>query len=162
MTSPYPLLKTSSVPRPLGQCLKERYNYFGCLPCIESCWGHSLNIPWTKREYHCLGLVIPLEEGQDDLVMYCSQSLAHYGGRYWKEKERGVDPQTFHAGSSYPTCLAGKGSKRCYFSLASNAGFCCFYTIIALVSSSLQGLQWSPYGAHILQGVLYISAYFIW
>ena len=37
-----------------------------------------------------LGLIIPLTKGRYDLVMYCSQSLAHYGERVWKEKERGM------------------------------------------------------------------------
>ena len=32
---------------------------------------------------------MPLTEGRNDLVMYCFQSLAHYGGCFWKEKEWG-------------------------------------------------------------------------
>ena len=32
-----------------------------------------------------------ITEGQDDLVMYCLQSLAHYGGSFGKEKKRGGD-----------------------------------------------------------------------
>ena len=34
------------------------------------------------------GLNIPIAEGQDEIVMYCSQSLAHYGGSFWKGKDR--------------------------------------------------------------------------
>ena len=51
----------------------------------------SLNrgIQWTKRDSDGLGLMIPLTEGRYDLVMYCSQSLAHYGGLFWKEIVRG-------------------------------------------------------------------------
>ena len=51
--------------------------------CPEnSCWGQG--IPWTKREFHGFGLIIPITEGQDEIVMYCSQSLAHYGGCFWR------------------------------------------------------------------------------
>ena len=61
---------------------------FGWLPWIVSYWGQG--IPWTKRESDGLGLFIHLTKGRDDLVMHCSQSLAHYGGCFWKEKERGI------------------------------------------------------------------------
>ena len=52
-----------------------------------SCWGQG--IPWTKRESDGLGLIIPTTEGRDDLVMYCSKSLAHYGGRFERRKKGG-------------------------------------------------------------------------
>ena len=92
---------------------------------------------------------LPLTEEQDDLVMYWSQSLAHYARSFWKEKERKVEryfffnfkevlkTNFFHSGSSYPTYLACKVSRRYYFSPRRNPCFCCHYTNIDLVSSSL-------------------------
>ena len=71
----------------LGQCQNKSYLYFRWLPGIESCWGQGIS--WTKRKSDGLGLIMPLTEGRDDLVMYCFQSLAHNGGCFWTEKEWG-------------------------------------------------------------------------
>ena len=72
---------------PLGQCLKLSYLYCGWLPWRKSCWGQG--IQWTKRESDGLWLIIPLTVERDHLVMHYSQSLANYGGRFWKEIGRG-------------------------------------------------------------------------
>ena len=84
---PLPISFQKRCPSPLGQCLNESYLYFRWLPGIESCWGQGIS--WTKRKSGGLGLIMPLTEGLDDLVMYCFQSLAQYGGCFWKEKEWG-------------------------------------------------------------------------
>ena len=34
------------------------------------------------KESDGFGLIIPITEGQSEIVMYCSQRLAHYGGRF--------------------------------------------------------------------------------
>ena len=130
---------------PLGQGPKERYLYFGWLPWLESCWGQG--IPWTKRKSNNgHGLIISFTEGRDDFVMHCSQCFAHYGGYFWKEKERGGGVDKLKSGCRDPFFLWWKllpnlpgiqSLEALLLFVKEQCGFCRHYTILNLVSSSL-------------------------
>ena len=126
---------------PLAQCLKESYLYFGWLPWIESCWGQG--IPWTKRESDDPGLIIPLTAERGDLVMYCSQILAHFRGMFWKEKERWgvffvvVQTQFFSWLELLPNMPGMQSLKALLLLVKEQCFFSRHYTIINVVSPSL-------------------------
>ena len=85
---PLPISFQKRCPSPFGPMSKRKLSLFrmASLNRVLLRTRYSMN----KRKSDGLGFIIPFTKGRDDLVMYCSQSLAHYGGRFWKEKKRGM------------------------------------------------------------------------
>ena len=85
---PLPISFQKRCPSPFRPMHKRKLSLFrmASLNRVLLRTRYSMN----ERKSDGLGLIIPLTKGRDDLVMYCSQSLAHHGGCFWKEKERGM------------------------------------------------------------------------